>query len=476
MGSIFCSYYINNRFSRIRKAIENSQVDKLKTELQSFVNKENLMNLSIDTYGNTPLILSIEARQLKSFLYLLEDLNVDPNKPNEFTLLSPLHICCLSSPFDQKKIDTSIRLKSRSRSVDNLDLKTGSEMQDSILSNQSDEVLNTKKFRSQNNLITKQLSKKMRIYASVDSAIHSIGTDTNSDLRNISLNHVKVNQRPINSDTMAKMIESLIKNGADVNILAKVNRITRMPGFEFVRHASPLHVAVYNKNVTAINLLIKHGCNVNQCDPISKMTPLHMACHMSKLEVVNALLESKSIDVELRSKNGFNCLHWLAFSDNNENTFGIAMLLLSNLIRKYESMYASNSSDFINVCDKKIRNFVNQVGVELDQTPLMLACLKNKVNLIKILLDYDAVIDVKDKNGNSACDYGKTNESCVYLLNSFYKFRKITMKKVKKCEENNNLIKEIKEKFGESKKKLKQNSLSSLNDDNLEANLYKTTF
>lgn len=225
MGSIFCSYYFNNRVSRIRKAIEKSEVDKLKGELENFVRKENasnLMNLSIDSYGNTPLILSIEARQLKSFLYLLQELNVDPNKQNEFTLLSPLHICCLTSPFDLKKKDSTIPLKSRSKSVDNIDQKVNSEMQDSVLSNQSDDFLHKKKFRSQSNLKSKQINKKMRVYASMDSAIDSIGTETNSDFRNISLSHVKVNQRPIDSDTMIKMIESLIINGADVNILAKV--------------------------------------------------------------------------------------------------------------------------------------------------------------------------------------------------------------------------------------------------------------
>lgn len=249
-----------------------------------------------------------------------------------------------------------------------------------------------------------------------------------------------------------------------------------MPGFEFVRFVSPLHVAVYNKNIAAINLLIKNGCNVNQCDPISKITPLHMACHMSKLEVISALLSSKLIDVESKSKNGFNCLHWLALSDNNENTFGIAMLLMSNLIKKYESMYESNSSDFLHICDKKIKNFVNEMGIRLGQTPLMLACLKNKVNLIKILLDYDAIIDLKDNNGNSACDYGKKNESCAYLLNSFYKFRKITMNKIKQSEEDKNLVNKNKELNGELESKLKQISLSSLVDDGSGTSLYKTTF
>lgn len=249
-----------------------------------------------------------------------------------------------------------------------------------------------------------------------------------------------------------------------------------MPGFESIRYVSPLHVAVYNQNTTAVNLLIKNGCNVNQCDPVSKITPLHMACHMSKLEIVDALLQSKSIDLEFKSRNGFNCLHWLALSDNDENNFRIGTMLLSSLIRKYESMYGSNSSDFLHVYEKKTRNFVNQQGVELNQTPLMLACYKNKINLVKILLDYDAIIDAKDKNGNLARDYGQKNESCAFLLNSFCKFRKLTMKRMNQSEENKNSISQNQHLASESKNKIRQVSLSSLIDDTSETNLYKTAF
>lgn len=223
MGSIFCSYYFNNRISRVRKAIENSQVDQLKKEFDRFSKDDiltNAINLDIDTCGNTPLILSIETRQLKSFSFILKDLNADPNVPNKFTYLSPLHICCLTSPFDQSKTSFSIRLKSKSKSLDFLDLKANSTIKDSMMSNKSDDLNGPKKNR--NILTNKRLKKKMRIYASMDSAIHSIGTETNSDLRNISWNQIKVHQKPIDTDTMVKMIDSLIANGADVNLLSKV--------------------------------------------------------------------------------------------------------------------------------------------------------------------------------------------------------------------------------------------------------------
>lgn len=84
--------------------------------------------------------------------------------------------------------------------------------------------------------------------------------------------------------------------------------------------------------------------------------------------------------------------------------------------------------------DVKVKEFVNEVSEESGQTPLMFACMKNKLNLVKILLDYDACSDVKDVNGKNAAGYAKNNESCLFLLNSFSKMKKITMKK-KSCNE-----------------------------------------
>lgn len=123
MGAIFCSYYVNNRIARLRDAIQNSQISQIKTELKEYIDETKrpdtpiktrnlstsqsnhheggIIDFSIDAEGNTPLILSIESRQLSSFNYLLNELNADPNKPNEFTLYSPLHICSLAVPLLQ---------------------------------------------------------------------------------------------------------------------------------------------------------------------------------------------------------------------------------------------------------------------------------------------------------------------------------------------------------------------------------------
>ena len=110
MGGIFCSYYIENRIARLRVAILNSHLDEIKKELRAGVRHQTpdtLVNSEIDTYGNTPLLFSIESRQINAFRVLLLEFQADPNKPNSYTDFRPLHVLALarleSSPEEANK-------------------------------------------------------------------------------------------------------------------------------------------------------------------------------------------------------------------------------------------------------------------------------------------------------------------------------------------------------------------------------------
>ena len=94
MGGIFCSYYIENRISRLRVAVLNSQLDDIKKELRAGVKDtpDSLINSQIDNYGNTPLLFSIQARQIDAFRLLLGEFKADPNMPNAHNHFRPLHI------------------------------------------------------------------------------------------------------------------------------------------------------------------------------------------------------------------------------------------------------------------------------------------------------------------------------------------------------------------------------------------------
>ena len=100
MGIIFCSYIIDTKISRIRSAIINSELSEIKAQIKdsaSTVNSINdLVDSEIDQLGNTPLLLSIEARQLTSFCFLLTEFTPNLNRGNYYTDFKPLHVLALT--------------------------------------------------------------------------------------------------------------------------------------------------------------------------------------------------------------------------------------------------------------------------------------------------------------------------------------------------------------------------------------------
>lgn len=62
-----------------------------------------------------------------------------------------------------------------------------------------------------------------------------------------------------------------------------------------------------------------------------------MACFFTRTEIIALMVKLCSkLDVELISKNGFNCLHWLAISERDENNIGCVNLLVNYLFRQSE--------------------------------------------------------------------------------------------------------------------------------------------
>ena len=76
----------------------------------------------------------------------------------------------------------------------------------------------------------------------------------------------------------------------------------------------------------------------------------------------------------------------------------------------------------MNGLDNYLKKFLDQTNNDL-QTPLMLAALNNKQHLVRQILDYDATIDLKDKEGKTAYFYAKKSRSCSQLLQSFSKIK-----------------------------------------------------
>jgi hypothetical protein len=101
MGNLFCSYFVENKISRMRSAIKNAELNEIKAQVKSnsthiLPSLRSLIDAEIDTEGNTPLLFSIETRQLNSFRFIVAEFQPNLNQGNYLTEFKPLHVCALT--------------------------------------------------------------------------------------------------------------------------------------------------------------------------------------------------------------------------------------------------------------------------------------------------------------------------------------------------------------------------------------------
>jgi ankyrin repeat protein len=421
-ASLFCSYYIENQITQLRRAIAESKLNEMCQKLKSkdkvydqeqeieynSVKKSKISELvdsEIDLFGNTALLYSIEMKQLNSFKFLLLELNADPNKPNYYSGHTPLHVlaqCKVQQPSDQRD--------SKKSKVTFVSASVSSSIGGSEPISLSPNKL---AFRLDN------LSSASKGEANLSSSSSSGNSD--SDLA----------QKPMNLNDFMEMVDLLIDKKASINMPVKVNK-NQLGRFD-IKFATPLLFAIFNQNKVMVNRLIKAGCDTNYQDSYSKISALQMACYMGSIDIIAILLDNNKSKVDLysKSKEGSNCLHWLAISEKDD--IGILRLIMNHLTKEFETKYVNETKlptsepDFYNKLDAYLKDFIDQTN-DNKQTPLMLAANLNKQNLVKSLLDYEAGIDLKDINDLTAINYSNQN-SCMELIKSYNKVKKITLKK-----------------------------------------------
>lgn len=71
---------------------------------------------------------------------------------------------------------------------------------------------------------------------------------------------------------------------------------------------SPLHYACRNGNLEMVELMLKHGAEVNKLTKSTRATPLHRACYAGQNQIVRLLLSTHSCDVSLQDVDGETAL------------------------------------------------------------------------------------------------------------------------------------------------------------------------
>ena len=116
-----------------------------------------------------------------------------------------------------------------------------------------------------------------------------------------------------------KVMEVLIANGADVSNQAWIQ--------ETQQYTSLLHLACSKQNVSALDLLIKSGAEINFKNSLPL---LHMAVHQNSLKMTQALLKHKlirnKIDCKSKDCDDATALHYALKCGHND----IALLLIES--------------------------------------------------------------------------------------------------------------------------------------------------
>lgn len=194
--------------------------------------------------------------------------------------------------------------------------------------------------------------------------------------------------------TVKKIVKFLISHGANVNKVIKINDIW----------TSPLILAVEHQNYGAIDSLLESNkLNINYQEPINAKTAFHSACLIGNIFLLVKLL-NMGANPYLRLKDGNTVIHLLASNSKDDTSCFIAVL--------------RHTKYLINL------NTRNSLG----QTPLMIAAMRNKKNMLKYLLDNNASLDECDNSGKTVLYYARQS-SCLNLLDSFSRMKRIQVKK-----------------------------------------------
>ncbi|XP_019854452.1 PREDICTED: ankyrin repeat domain-containing protein 17-like isoform X2 [Amphimedon queenslandica] len=160
-----------------------------------------------------------------------------------------------------------------------------------------------------------------------------------------------------------EIVELLLKHGADVNVTDKDDR-------------TPLHIACMKQHKEIIKLLLKkEDVDLNVADKDNSHTPLLFACKEGYTEIVELLLEHNGVHVNATDKDNHTALQIAYIQQHTE----IVKLLLEH------------KGVDVNVTDKD------------SHTPLLLACKEGYTEIVELLLEHNGVhVNATDKDNHTA--------------------------------------------------------------------------
>lgn len=192
---------------------------------------------------------------------------------------------------------------------------------------------------------------------------------------------------------------------------------------------TPLHMAVRDSEYEAVKKLLRQGEHVNAASTVSGVTPLILAAQMGHEPIVDVLLDA---DAAVNTTDTVNSTALMYAS--SKGYVGIVNKLLQRgadvnvkspkdrLDSTALTLAAGNGHD-------AVLELLLKAGADIDWrterdgfSALMLAAELGHWSTVSILLSAGASQDLKDRNGNTACDLATANGhgAVTKVLDDFY--------------------------------------------------------
>lgn len=191
----------------------------------------------------------------------------------------------------------------------------------------------------------------------------------------------------------------------------------------------PLHYAIKTENHVAFDWILNiPGFPVNLTTKNHLFSPVHMAVQHENIEFLNKLVTSPSININGIDANGQTALS-LAIEQRNLQL--VKILTSSSKINLNLSSSTSSSTSYLHLlAHENTLEFlehilklklvdVNIVDKE-SKTALILAVQDNQIEVVKLLLKYEARVDIIDDYGRMAIHYAVENNNSSMLSMLLY--------------------------------------------------------
>ena len=255
--------------------------------------------------------------------------------------------------------------------------------------------------------------------------LHSASFQGSPEMVGTLLNHgVKVNAKNHWGETVLHVVsrgrhdskdgirvaQLLLERGVDVNTPRQ-------------DHCTPLHVASHFGKLEIVRLLLDHGAEVNAENSIGMKLLHQVSCGQYEsledgVRVARLLLEL-GVDVNTRSKDHQTPLHWASYYGK----FEIVRMLLDHGAEAYvEADNGDNPLHYVS-CGKyesqddgvRVAQLLLKRGAAVNPrrndgwTPLHLASYYGKLEIVRLLLDHGTEANVEADNGENPLQIGRAH-------------------------------------------------------------------